>query len=121
MTETQLLHLLLQRAPAVFPDARLFRRNVGLYYTKDGRPVRVGIEGQADAYALLRGGLLVEVETKAARGRMSEPQHRWRDFCVAMGIPHVVLIASKSATPQEIVSEWIDELRGVFAALRRPA
>ena len=26
----------------------VFRRNTGLYYTKDGRPVRIGKDGQAD-------------------------------------------------------------------------
>lgn len=119
MTETQLLHLLFQRAPAELPDARLFRRNVGVYWTKDGRPVRIAIEGQADAYALLRGGRIVEIETKAATGRMREAQHRWADFCRAWGVPHVLLTATKHATPDEVVAEWIEELRGVFAALTR--
>ena len=119
MTETQLLHLLFQRAPAELPDARLFRRNVGLYYTKDGRPVRVGVEGQADAYALLRGGLVVEIETKAARGRMSVAQERWAEFCARWEIAHVVLTAPKFATPDRAVAEWITTLRCTFAALTR--
>lgn len=119
MTETQLLHLLFQRAPAELADARLFRRNVGLYWTKDRRPVRVGVEGQADAYAFLRGGIIVEIETKASRGRMSVEQERWQDFCHAWGIAHVVLTAKKNATPDEVVAEWIETLRGIFAALTR--
>jgi hypothetical protein len=120
VTETELLHLLFQRAPAELPNARLFRRNVGRYKTFDGsRVVHVGVEGQADAYALLRGGRIVEIETKAARGRMRDAQDRWRDFCDGWGISHVVLTASKYATPEENVTIWVEVLRGVFAALTR--
>lgn len=120
MTETELLHLLFQRAPAELPDARLFRRNVGRYKSFDGsRVVHVGVEGQADAYALLRGGRIVEIETKAARGRMRDAQDRWRAFCDEWGIAHVVLTAPKNATPDEIVREWLEELRGVFRRIAR--
>lgn len=122
MTETDLLHLLLQRAPAELPDARLFRRNVGVYRSLEGRRVvRVGIGGQCDAYAFLRGGLTVEIETKAKRGRLSEEQEHWKAFCDAWGIPHVVLTEKKNATPDEAVAEWIEVLRGVFARVTRRA
>lgn len=119
MTETQLLHRLFERAPAELPDARLFRRNVGRFRSFDGaRVVHVGIEGQADAYALLRGGIIVEIETKAATGRMREAQRRWRDFCAAWGIRHLLLCARPGAAPEDVVTEWIDQLRSAFAAAR---
>lgn len=130
MTETQLLHLMIQRAPAELPDARIFRRNVGLFRTigpatddlvPSGRLVKVGIEGQADAYALLRGGINVEIETKSAKGAMREAQLRWRAFCETWCIPHVVLKARRGAEPDAIVAEWIEELRAVFCALTRTA
>lgn len=129
MTETDLLHLLLLRAPAELADARLFRRNVGRYRSFEGkRVVHVGVTGQADAYALLRGGRIVEIETKSKRVKqrpvdidevLEEPQRRWRHFCIGMQIPHVVLIERRNATPDEVVAEWIEELRDVFAALTR--
>lgn len=122
MSETDLLHLLLLRAPAELPDARLFRRNVGRFKTFDGnRVVHVGIEGQADAYALLRGGRIVEIETKAATGRMRTRQIAWQAFCLGWGIPHAALTARKNATPDEVVSEWIEILRGFFLRVTRAA
>lgn len=122
MTETDLLHLLFRRAPAELPDARLFRRNVGRFKTFGGeRVVHVGIEGQSDVYAIVRGGHLVEIETKARRGRMSDEQRAWQSFCVAWGVPHVVLRERRGATPDEAVQEWIEELRGVFARVTKRA
>ncbi len=119
MTETDLLRLLFMHAPAELPDARLFRRNVGRFRTFGGeRVVHVGIEGQADVYAILRGGRIVEIETKARRGRLSPAQEAWRDFCAGWGIPHVVLRERRGATPDETVQEWIEELRAVFARVR---
>jgi len=120
MTETELLHLLLLRAPVELIDARLFRRNVGLYRSIEGnRVVKVGVEGQCDAYALLRGGRTVEIETKAARGRMLDEQRCWRDFCHTWGIPHVTLKAQRGESPDATVARWIEELRTVFFAITR--
>lgn len=119
MTETQLMRLLLERAPAELPDARLFRRNVGRFRSFDGaRVVHVGIEGQADLYALLRGGIIVEIETKSATGSLRVAQERWRSFCAAWGIRHLLLCAPKGATPDDVVTGWIEQLRSAFAAVR---
>lgn len=120
MTETQLLGVLFIRAPAEIPDVRLFRRNVGVYRSLDGkRVIRVAVEGQADVYAKLRGGSSVEIEAKSATGDLSPEQRNWQACCVAWGWPHVVLQAMARERPDETVGRWIEELRGVFAALMR--
>ena len=110
MNETDLLHLFIQRAPLSLPDCRVFRRNVLNVETKQGFRARNGIRGQADCYAITRGGRHVEIETKAARGQLAEAQKRWREFCVSFGVPHLVLRAHFKETADETVARWIVEL-----------
>lgn len=117
MSEHDLLALFIREAPKALPDLRVFRRNIIRQTVKrDGREVhlRNGIPGQADAYALLRGGRHVEIETKAATGRMRVAQERWRAFCSAWGVPHLVLKARAGEALADTVTRWIDELRGVL-------
>jgi hypothetical protein len=113
LNETDLLHLLLVRAPLALPDVRLFRRNVLNVATDKGFRARNGIKGQADAYALVRGGLHVELETKAARGRLEERQVAWREFCHEWRVPHLVLRARAREEPNETVARWIEEIRTI--------
>lgn len=114
MNETDLLHHFILRAPLEIPALwRVERRNIINVATVHGARVRNGIKGQADAFALTRGGLHIELETKAARGVLAEAQERWRDACQAAGIPHLVLRARRGETPGETVTRWIDELRAV--------
>lgn len=113
-SETDLLHLFIRDAPVSLPDVRVFRRNILNVATAHGFRARNGIVGQADAYALTRGGRHVEIETKAARGRMAEAQKRWRSFCLGWGIPHLVLRALPNEEPNDTVARWISELRAVL-------
>lgn len=116
MNETDLLHHLIQRAPLAIPGVRVFRRNIiNRVVEEHGRKfqLRNGIAGQADAYALVRGGTHVEIEAKAARGVVREAQERWQAFCLEWGIPHLVIRARRGETPDETVTRWIDELRAV--------
>jgi hypothetical protein len=110
MNETDLLHHFIQQTPLALPDCRIFRRNIINVETKQGYRVRNGIKGQADAYALVRGGRHVEIETKAERGTLGEAQHAWRSFCLSFGIPHLVLRAQRSEAPEATVARWIHEL-----------
>lgn len=111
LNETDLLHLLIQRVPMTLPEVRVFRRNIINVEAKGGFRVRNGIKGQADAYAIVRGGRHVEIETKAARGTMREAQELWRTFCLTFGIPHLVLRAAKDESADSTVARWIEELR----------
>lgn len=114
MNETDLLHHFILRAPQEIPTLwRIERRNIINVETTHGARVRNGIKGQADSFALTRGGLHIEIETKAARGVLEEAQRRWRAACVAHGIPHLVLRARKNESPDDTVTRWIDELRAV--------
>lgn len=117
MSEHDLLALFIREAPKALPQLRVFRRNIiNRTVTIEGRKVHLvnGIPGQGDAYALLRGGRHVEIETKDAKGRMGEAQIRWRAFCAAWGVPHLVMQARKGEAENETVTRWIEELRGAL-------
>lgn len=113
LSETDLLHILIERVPHVLPHVRVFRRNVINVEARGGFRVRNGIKGQADAYALVLGGRHIEIETKAARGVMREAQERWRAYCLAFQIPHLVLRAKKDEAPVVTVERWVNELAEV--------
>lgn len=60
-------------------DVRLWRANVLVARTKDGRVVRAGMPGQADLSGIRAGtGQRVEIEVKGPRGRQTEEQQRWQ-------------------------------------------
>lgn len=116
-SETDLLFMFIQRAPLAFPGVRVFRRNViNRVVEERGRKfaLRNGIAGQADAYALVKGGRHVEIETKAARGVMRDAQWAWRSFCRDWGIPHLVLRARSDEDEEATIARWLEELGGVL-------
>ena len=45
---------------------------------------------------------------------MRVAQERWRAFCSAWGVPHLVLKARAGEALADTVTRWIDELRGVL-------
>jgi hypothetical protein len=117
MIETDLLALFIRRAPFVCPTVRLFRRNIiKRKVVIDGRSVMLvnGIPGQGDAEAIVRGGRHIEIETKAAKGRMRAAQKRWQAWCLKWEVPHLKLQARAGETPEETVERWCIELRGAL-------
>lgn len=113
LSETDLLHRFIERTPHALPHVRVFRRSIINVEAKGGFRVKNGIKGQADAYALVRGGRHVEIETKAARGVMRSRQEAWRLFCESFQIPHLVLRARRGETPDATIERWIQELAEV--------
>lgn len=79
-----------------------------------------GIKGQADIYAMLRGGRHVEIELKAAGKQLSPEQKQWQVWCLEWEVPHVVLRALKSESEEETVERWITELSSLIAADAAP-
>lgn len=117
MIETDLLKLFIDRAPFTLPMLRIFRRNIIRRKAQiEGREVMLvnGIKGQADAYALVRGGRHIEIETKSATGKLRAAQERWRAYCLREGIPYLQPRALKGETPDDTVSRWIEELRAIL-------
>lgn len=116
MIETDLVKLWVARVPFVIPNTRVFIRTIiDRVVQIDGRDVRLRANepGQGDVWALVKGGRHIEIEAKAARGKMREAQERWQEFCAAWGVDHLVIRARKGETPNETIERWCEELRAV--------
>lgn len=118
LSETDLLHLLIERAPYALPGIHIDRRAIINTQSVHGFRARNGIAGQADAFAIYRGRHL-ELETKAAKGTMREAQKRWRARCLRPVqkhplCPHLVLRAGAHESPEDTVNRWIEEIRAAL-------
>jgi hypothetical protein len=83
-----------------------------------GHVVQYGIAGQCDLYGLVRGGHHIECELKSARGVLNPEQESWMNWCIAWGVPHLVLKAVKGESIDQTVSRWCEELGGVVRTVR---
>lgn len=96
------------------PRARLFRRNiidtpVQDLHTGHVWQAKAGIKGQCDVEIRMRGGMSVEVEFKAQKGKRTPEQEAWRAFCVGWGIPWVQLEAL-DGDDAGTIAKWTREL-----------
>lgn len=119
--EGELQVAFLLEAPKVFPELRLFRRNVMKIRVADPRTGRVrsmrfAVPGQCDLYGICTGGLHVEIELKSATGSLEPDQRSWRDFCSEWCIPYALLKAKKGESIPETIARWMVELRQAIPA-----
>lgn len=79
----------------------IWRNQVGLFKTIDGRTVNIGIKGSSDLMAVkptvitpeMVGQTLavfVAVEVKTATGRQSEPQKKWQNAVEKLGVKYIL-------------------------------
>ena len=79
----------------------VWRNQVGLFKTIDGRTVNIGIKGSSDLMAIkptvitpdMVGQTLavfVAVEVKTATGRQSEPQKKWQKAVEKLGVKYII-------------------------------
>lgn len=79
----------------------VWRNQVGLFKTMDGRTVNIGIKGSSDLMAVkptvitpdMVGQTLavfVAVEVKTATGRQSEPQKKWQKAVEKLGVKYIL-------------------------------
>jgi hypothetical protein len=94
------------------PHVRVFRRNIMGARIED-RFVKAGIKGQCDTYAYVKGGRAIELETKSLDGTLSPQQEVWRDWCRAWGVPWLELRPLAGEAPEQTVTRWVIELRGL--------
>lgn len=72
-------------ASKVIPNLRIFDRHVGLFFTKNGDPIRIGMNGQADCWAIYKCKnakllLHIELEFKTGKAIQSKDQKNWEKF-----------------------------------------
>lgn len=77
MTEIDLMRLICIRLSEL--GCIVHRTNSGVYYTKDGRPVRIGIPGMADLQGHLPDGKCFYLEVKLPGQKPRENQRRFLD------------------------------------------
>lgn len=78
MKETNIQQLVRLRASEL--GARLFRNNVGLLYTEDGRPVKVGLcTGSSDLIGYTKLGKFLALEIKKPGRKATDAQQNFID------------------------------------------
>lgn len=73
--------------------------------------IRFGLKGLPDLYGIWKGGQYIEVELKAARGRLRPEQAAYAEWCRQWGVTHLTLQALPGATEDETIALWLDVLR----------
>ena len=100
---------------------RLFRRHVALVQ-KGPRTFSMGLVGQADAYGFVRSegrfAIPFEVEFKNRRGKRSDEQIAWAEFCASMNVPYLLLDCHAASSVDEIVAEWLERFASFVRDLR---
>lgn len=65
---------------------RLWRNNVGLFYTSDGIPVRCGLcKSSADLIGITSTGRFLSVEVKTQFKNLTKEQSQWMEMVNNMG------------------------------------
>lgn len=72
----------------------VFRAQSGTFYTRDGRPVHIGIVGHSDLYGFRPDGRMFFVECKSRSGRLTEEQ---REFLQVMNERGAVAVVARDA------------------------
>ena len=68
-------------AQKCFKSIRFFDQHVGLFYTKQGKPVKIGYKGMPDVFALYpkNGHLIyISLEFKTGKACLSKDQILWK-------------------------------------------
>lgn len=67
------------------------RNNVGTFYTFDGRPIAIGIPGEADLTLFQNGGKTVFIEVKTSTGRQCSKQKRFQAAVERLGYDYLIM------------------------------
>lgn len=85
MTESHLVHSILEEFGAL-PSLRIWRANVIVARTQQGRVIRAGVVGQADISGImLPGGRRLEIECKSPTGKQRDAQRHWQAMIEKFG------------------------------------
>jgi hypothetical protein len=76
----------------------VFRRNVGLFYTQDGRMIRIGEKGEADLQGHRADGKCFYIETKTLTGAKRKEQEQFVKAMKQSGA-----IAGFARTPEQAI------------------
>ena len=81
------------------------RNNVGTFLTAYGKPIAIGLPGEADLTLFAKGGKTVFIEIKTAKGWQSKQQKAFEKRVKELGFEYVIMRSLDDAR------ELIEELR----------
>jgi len=100
--ETEIMRRIMMHMSAL--GHRVFRNNVGLYYTKNGFPVKCGLcTGSGDLIGFTRSGRFLSIEVKTESGRLEPDQHAWISLITKMG--GIAICARSEKEAEEKISQ----------------
>lgn len=99
----KLLHKVMKELQKRYPEARVFARHVGMFYTRLGTPIKINNKGMADLWGLYNG-VHFEIEIKTGRAKQSKDQKKWEKVVKSLG-GHYFVVRS------------VDEVSGLFKGL----
>lgn len=113
MNETDLVRRFIPMAVQILP-VRLFRRQIMLAKSDDGRVMKAGVKGQADIWGFTLEGRHIEIEAKAASGRLTPDQAAWRAFCETTGVVYMLAQAERDERPDTTCTRWVNQLAALI-------
>lgn len=67
------------------------RNNVGTFLTAYGKPIAIGLPGEADLTLFAKGGKTVFIEIKTAAGRQNKQQKAFEKRVKELGFEYVIM------------------------------
>lgn len=83
------------------------RNNVGMFTTAYGKPIAIGLPGEADLTLFYNGGKTIFIEIKTPTGRQSKQQRAFEKRVTELGFRYVILRSLSEA--KEFIGEVENE------------
>ena len=85
-----LMKMVIMTGQEMCPELRLFPAVNGLFYTKNGDPVKVGTNGLPDLFGFIgKYALFVEIKSGKSRIKKKSDQGKFRDMCKKLDVFHI--------------------------------
>lgn len=88
------------------PELHLFSRHVGLFYRKNGTPIKINMAGQADQWGIyhtINAPLHFEYEAKVAPDVQSEDQKNYQKFIESLNGLYVCYYSPEEALEKTLL------------------
>ncbi|MBK9075493.1 MAG: hypothetical protein IPL77_11055 [Flavobacteriales bacterium] len=98
-------------------DVRIFKRHLGLVYTLNGQPMKLGVTGQFDVWGYVASrprAVPFEIEIKVGDDDVRKGQEAWSATMEHLGVPVMVLHAANEEAFREAAQDaaaWVTGLK----------
>jgi hypothetical protein len=73
-----------------YPLGRFFERHVGMFYRRNGIPIKINQKGMADVWGVV-DGVHIEIEFKTGKARQTKEQKSWEKVVKSFGGKYYVI------------------------------